>query len=76
MTDAAILDVYVRVFDDDTGPDDDRRAAILAEMRGIAAADTLDDALAVVAWWAGSEDVAGLRRDVARARRMLRAGRG
>jgi hypothetical protein len=71
-TPARCMAVYHRVWDDSASLDSDRGRAIVAEMVGIATADTLDAAVAVVAWWWGGAPTAEDRKAVARARRLLR----
>lgn len=47
---------YIRIYealcpDDHIAKDDPRRSAIMAEMRDVCRANTLADAVDVIAWW-------------------------
>lgn len=67
------IEIYSRVFPGDAIDETDRRAKDIAdEMRAVKAAATVEDAMAVIAFWPvwDSEPDGALRRDVQRIRKF------
>ena len=77
LTPKDVYELYLRVWPDDDpwpldGKPDQRQLDIVAEVRAMRAAPSLDAACDVVAWWTGLGGGKQLRRDLARLRRMTR----